>query len=361
MAIGLARWGGLTIAAIAVSVGLEALRLPGAFLIGPLAVGVATRLAGAEMRTPKPAFLSAQAVVGAMLGAALTPSIVATFVADWPILMATVATIVAAATLSGWLLSRFGVTPGTTGVWGSSPGAASAMVIQAASHGADVPLVAFMQYLRVLFVASTASLVARLWVGVDAMPPPPAFFPPLDLPAFGLTIAIVAATAGLGVVSRVPSGAMLGPLLAGAILHGSDVFVFVLPTWLLILAYTGVGLTIGLGFTRAAVAHAARALPWIVLSILSLMGFAALVSRVLVAELGVDPLTAYLATSPGGMDTVAIIAAATPVDVAFVLALQLVRFFVLILLGPALSRAVARSLPQGGPARGVLSKPDADC
>ena len=40
---------------------------------------------------------------------------------------------------------------------------------------------------------------------------------------------------------------------------------------------------------------------------------------------GVDPLTAYLATSPGGSDSIAIIAASTNVDVSFVMAMQTVR------------------------------------
>ena len=39
--------------------------------------------------------------------------------------------------------------PGTTAVWGSSPGAATAMVLMAEAFGADARLVAFMQYLRV--------------------------------------------------------------------------------------------------------------------------------------------------------------------------------------------------------------------
>ena len=340
------RWTGLVAASLVVSLALEAARLPASFLIGPLVAGIAVRLAGLSPKVPRPAFLASQAVVGAMLGAALTPSIVATFRHEWPILIGTVAVIVVTATALGWGLSRLGVVPGTTGVWGSSPGAASAMVIQAAAHGADVPLVAFMQYLRVLFVASTASVVARVVIGATAMPEPPPLFPALHAGPFALTIAIVAATAGLGLLARVPSGAMIGPLVAGAVLHGSDVFVFDLPPWLLVAAYAGLGWTIGLGFTREAVAHAARALPWIVVSILVLMAVSAGLAAVLVAELGIDPLTAYLATSPGGMDTVAIIAASTPVDIAFVLALQAVRFFALVAVGPALSRIVARTLPR---------------
>jgi uncharacterized membrane protein AbrB (regulator of aidB expression) len=54
-------------------------------------------------------------------------------------------------------------------------------------------------------------------------------------------------------------------------------------------------------------------------------------------------LTAYLATSPGGMDSVAIIAAAAQ-HVAFVMALQSARFLVVLLVGPSVARLVARSL-----------------
>lgn len=40
------------------------------------------------------------------------------------------------------------------------------------------------------------------------------------------------------------------------------------------------------------------------------------------------PLTAYLATSPGGADSVAIIAASAHVEISFVMAMQLARFLV---------------------------------
>jgi uncharacterized protein len=62
---------------------------------------------------------------------------------------------------------------------------------------------------------------------------------------------------------------------------------------------------------------------------------------VLVEAFGIDPLTAYLATSPGGADSVAIIAASSRVDLSFVMALQTIRFVFLLLAGPAISRYVA--------------------
>ena len=62
---------------------------------------------------------------------------------------------------------RFGSLPGSTAAWGTSAGAASAMVAMSQEFGADPLLVAMMQYLRVIFVVLTASLVAGLWLGPE--------------------------------------------------------------------------------------------------------------------------------------------------------------------------------------------------
>ena len=55
---------------------------------------------------------------------------------------------------------------------------------------------------------------------------------------------------------------------------------------------------------------------------------------------GVDPLTAYLATSPGGSDSIAIITASSNVDVSFVMAMQTVRMIAVLFLGPVLTRYI---------------------
>ncbi len=58
--------------------------------------------------------------------------------------------------------------------------------------------------------------------------------------------------------------------------------------------------------------------------------------------LQMDFMTAYLATSPGGLDTVAIIAAGTRADMSFIMALQTLRLFTILLTGPAMARAISR-------------------
>jgi uncharacterized membrane protein AbrB (regulator of aidB expression) len=75
----------------------------------------------------------------------------------------------------------------------------------------------------------------------------------------------------------------------------------------------------------------------------------------LVVFFHVDPLTAYLATSPGGVDAAAIIAASTKVDTPYVMALQTVRVIVLLAIGRQVARWVAGTLgisaPQAEPPR----------
>ena len=107
------------------------------------------------------------------------------------------------------------------------------------------------------------------------------------------------------------------------------------------LAYALIGVQVGLRFTRASLASIARMLPTVLLLILAVVAATAGLGALLAALTPVDGLTAYLATSPGGADSVAIIAANTPVDLPFVMAMQAGRFMVVMFTGPPLARWIA--------------------
>jgi uncharacterized membrane protein AbrB (regulator of aidB expression) len=72
------------------------------------------------------------------------------------------------------------------------------------------------------------------------------------------------------------------------------------------------------------------------------MLFCGFISWMLALILHVDPLSAYLAASPGGVDVAAVIAASTKVDTPFVMVIQSVRAVVLIIVGPQLARWAAK-------------------
>jgi uncharacterized protein len=337
-------WPALLAVSLALTALLAWLRLPAALLLGPMVAAIAFGVAGSGLRLPRSAFVAAQSVIGCLVGRALTPAILASLAHDWAAVLASVALTVLAGGAVGWAMVRWGSLPGMTAAWGSSPGAASVMVSLADEYGADMQLVAFMQYLRVVIVVLSASAVSRLVFG--AAPAPGAIVPapahaggPADVAA---TLLVAFVAGWLGRRSRLPGGALLLPMLAAAAAEGSGVFAVSLPAWLLGAAYAALGWTIGLGFSRATFFQALRAVPQIVAAALLLIALCAASAWLLTVLLHVDGLSAFLATCPGGLATVAIIALSSHADLSLVMAVQTLRFFAVISAGPLIARWISR-------------------
>jgi membrane AbrB-like protein len=253
--------------------------------------------------------------------------------------------VIAASGGLGWLLHKLRVFPDTPPIWGLLPGAASTMMIMADSFGTDGRLVAFMQYLRVVFVAIAGSLIARFWCHVsNSATAAVIWFSQIHWPAFAETLLFIGGCIFVGRKSRIPAGGILVPLVLGAILKDTGILNLELPPWFLAMSYALLGWNIGLRFTRNILVHAARALPQITLSVLLLMTFCGGMAWLLVEIAGIDPLTAYLATSPGGVDTAAIIGATSKVDLPFVMSMQTARLLLVLFIGPVLSRRLAGSI-----------------
>jgi len=279
-----AQWALLVVGSAAVALALEWAAVPAALLLGPMAAGIALRTNGGAIRVARPFYYAAQALLGCLIARTITPTILIAFLKDGPLFLAAIAAVIAASSLLGWAMSRWGVLPGSTAVWGTSPGAASAMMIMAEAYGADAQTVALMQYLRVVFVASAASAIARFWLGGSGGLHPVAWLAPIHWPALAETFALAAAGGFAGHLLRLPAGSLLTPLVAGALLHGFGLIDIELPQPLLAVAYAMIGWSIGLGFTRSILVHAWRALPQIILSILVLIGFCWLLALLLTSS-----------------------------------------------------------------------------
>lgn len=337
-------WAALALASAALAFGIDAAGLPAAYLIGPMVSAIGAAILGPRLTLPKLPYRFAQALVGCMIVSVLSAKVAREVLAEWPVFLGGVFSVVAAATLSGVLMSRLKVLPGTTAIWGSSPGAATVMTLMSANYGADMRLVAVMQYSRVIAVAVSAAIVAHL-VG-DVSPRESASgWLAVEHPS---SVAITFVLAGGAVVAarfvRIPAAPLVLPILVGSLLQLAGGFQLEIPKIFLVLAYALVGWGIGFRFDRAALRHAADALPWVLSAIFALMLACAGLGGMLTWLADVDLLTAYLATSPGGADTVAIVSASVDVDVAFVMSMQLARMFVTVLLGPPLARLVSRML-----------------
>jgi membrane AbrB-like protein len=311
-------------------------------MLGPLVAAIVVASTGGKVRMPVRPFLVAQGTVGCLIANMVPITIVTDVLRHWLLFSFGILSVMAASCLLGWAMTRMRWLPGTTALWGTSPGAASVMTIMAEDYGADVRLVALMQYTRVVGVAAIAAVLVRiLGLTTPQSHHNLVWFPPVDWLGFTETMALAIAGPVIARYLRIPAGAFLVPLVIGAVLNHFRLIHIVLPPWLLAVCYALVGWNVGLRFTRPLLAHAARAMPQVIGTTVALIVTCGLIAALMVVVAGVDPLTAYLATSPGGSDSIAIIAASTNVDVSFVMAMQTVRMLAVLFLAPMVTRFVA--------------------
>ncbi|MGE0700926.1 MAG: AbrB family transcriptional regulator [Hyphomicrobiaceae bacterium] len=326
------------------------IRLPAALMIGPMVAAVFVAASEGTIRIPPRSMIPVQGIIGFLMGRAIPLTILDDLARDWPLVLLGLVGVVAAASAIGLLLTRSGALPGTTGIWGSSPGASTPMILMSEEYGGDPRLVAVMQQLRILMVIAIAAVVARIWTPDEPSgSAAAAWLAPVAWPAFAVTVSLAVGTAYLAMWLRIPAGPMLVPLATAVLLQETGLLHIELPPWLLAGCYALVGWNIGLRFTRPVLWYAFRALPVMLASTLALIVLCGLLAGAMVLVGGIDPLTAYLATSPGGADSIAIIAASSNVDMRFVMAMQTSRLVIALLLAPGLSRWMARKAGGGGP------------
>ena len=341
-----ARWALLMLVSAVLSAALLALHMPAAVLLACMVCAIVFALRGTTLTFPRRPFDWGQGVLGCLMAQSLHPEALSAVAARWPAVLGVTLLLFAASTALGWWLMRKQVMPGTTAVWGMTPGAASAMVVMAEEFGADVRLVAFMQYTRVVVVTLAAALVSRAFVGpLSGAVAATDWLALGDPAALAWTAALVLVGPWLAHRFALQGGAIVLPLVGSVLVQLVFDTAPALPPLLLAAAYAAIGWSVGLRFTREVLLHALRALPMVLMAIVLLMLVGVMSGAALVIFTGLDPLSAYLATSPGGVDSIAVIAATSTVDTSFVMVMQLARFLVVLLAGPLTCRWLARLVP----------------
>jgi membrane AbrB-like protein len=338
--------------AVAVTFVFAAIGLPSPALFGGLVAGLVRALGlRGEAAVPAPAATAGQAVIGVTTGALVDPETLRTVAANWlPVLLVTMTTL--ALSLAAGLLLRLqrGISP-VTGAFSMIAGGASGIIVMARELGADERMVAVLQYLRVLLIVVLMPVVATVAYGASAGGSGPANDSPRPGWPVGLLFTVACSVVGVvaGRLVRLPVAALLGPMVVAAVVDltglaaGAEV-----PGPLVNAAFLVIGLQVGLSFTRGSLRTIGRALPSALAVILGLILASAGLGAVLAAATGVSALDGYLATTPGGLSAVLATASDSGADVTFVLAVQVLRLFVMLLSAPLVARWLRRSA--AGPA-----------
>jgi uncharacterized protein len=155
---------------------------------------------------------------------------------------------------------------------------------------------------------------------------------------YGLTALVAAIGAWAGTRLRLPAGALMGPLILGVALEELGILGLAWPPGAPQAAFLVLGVYVGLLFDRASVRRAGRLLPFVLCSTVALVVACAGLGWALAALTPIDGLTAYLATTPGGIDSVAIMALESGASAPLVLAVQMLRLFAVVLAGSLVGR-----------------------
>jgi membrane AbrB-like protein len=317
----------------------DAAGLPSSYLFAALLVGLAIALTRpGSVDLPPVAFRAAQAVAGVSLGAyvradalrAVTDSLVA-------VLLVSAATLIFSLA-AGAILARTTPLDPATAALGLIAGGASGIVGMSGELGADDRLVAFMQYLRVLVIVALTPLgIALLFgghhAGADAVVPEASTLGAAwEWPLSALLAAAGAAIAGR---LRVTAGVLLGPMvLTAAVVLSGLADSFAVPTLLGQVAFSLIGLQIGLRFTRSTVRLLGRLTGPVLLSIAGLLAACFGLAALLAATTPATLLDAYLATTPGGLYAVLALAYGAGANTTFIVAVQSLRVVAMVLLAP---------------------------
>jgi len=270
-----------------------------------------------------------------------------------PVMFAAVAGTLLLSLAGGWLIWRLTGLDRRTSLLGSTPGAASTMVILSGELGADARMVALLQFMRhVAMLAAAPVLISQAFSSVGGSMPAQMEPPPQEAALMGSDVGAAAdvswtavpiwalcawAGTAVGRRLRLPAYGFLGPMLAAMAL--ANLFPGPKAPGSIFEAALGVvGLSVGLQFDTAALRRmgpvAVVNAIWIVVLTAGCAGLGWMYARISGSALA----TGLLATAPGGMEAMVAAAIEMGADVTTVVTLQTLRLLTILIAAPTLAR-----------------------
>lgn len=317
----------------ALAVGLPAgwlfawLDTPIPWMIGPMVAVAVINLCGVRVYAVPYARQIGQVIIGSAVGLYFTPPVV--------VALGVHIGAIALATLSAFLIgglgaltmSRVSGIDAKSAFFASIPGGAMAMAVLAERYGASVPPVAVAHSLRV----SVVIIVVPFALTYGGVPMEIAAYRPqlaLDVPVL---IAWIGAGFVVGEVSerlRMHNGYMLMPIFLGAGLTVAGVELSAVPSWLIDFAQLMFGLVLGSRYERAFFARHRMFIPFALFNSVFILVASALVGLGIAWGFDLPIASMIIATAPGGMGEMTIVAQALQIGVPLVVAFHLFRVVV---------------------------------
>jgi len=270
-------------------------------------------------------------VVGANLGLYFTAPVVHEVASLWPWFVGLGLAAIAYGTFSAWVLAKLSGTDRATAFFGCMPGGAAEMATLGEKYGAASDRVALAHSLRMLMVV-TIFPVAITLAGFHATDDYRAVVTPFNTAGLAQILAICAVVGAAAKLANIPTGFMMGSLVASTFLTASGFEFSSVPSWLTNAAQVMLGCALGVRFERSFLTHAPRFAMALVPTLVLMLAIAALIGWGLAAGSGTYLGGGLLAAAPGGIAEMCITAKVLRISVAFVTAAHVIRYVIVVLL-----------------------------
>ncbi len=309
-----------------------ALHLPLGLLLGSLlATGLLAALGwrpfGLTLQVPARTRNFFIPIIGVAIGGAFTPAVLAQMPGWWPSLLALCLYIPLAHFIGYHIYRRFGPLPPTTAFFGAVPGGLIESVVLGEEAGADVQMLALLQFLRLILTIIAVPL-GFAWATGHSVGSGGGMS--LSGPALGLRDAALLAVVGVaGYVAghrlRLPAAVMTGPLIASAAVHLGGWVEGVPPGWAVGLTQIVVGSVLGARFAGMPKGALPMAFRLASLNVGAALVLAFAFSVVVAPLVGVSQSGVFLAFAPGGLTEMSLVALSMQISVVYVTAHHVVR------------------------------------
>ncbi|MDP3535520.1 MAG: AbrB family transcriptional regulator [Halomonas sp.] len=309
---------------------------PLAWMLGPLVANLLMSAKGVNVGVPEPLRNVFLAVMGLVLGSQVTPEL-AQRIMDWPVSSVLLLLGVAASTAvaAAWY-RRCGFDP-VSAWFGAAPGAMTAMIMLGDKCGGDPQRIAIAQSLRIILVILFLPPLFWIFEGGEGQ-----LGPADTVLAHGWMLLTIPLLLPLGRWLRVPSAALLTPLLMAALLSGFNLASLTLPNWGMNLMLWVLGSAIGSRFQGMTRRLLGRYLWQSGVATLFALIVLAIFAELIHQALGIGRDVALLALAPGGIGEMAILAVALNIDPVFVAFHHLLRMITLMIAAPFAARWLLR-------------------
>lgn len=335
--------------AIAVGFLFNWLNIPVGWLLGPMIVGILYATIQGYSQPLPPIFMTfGKAFLGLATAVRFSPDTLI-LAANYaiPLLFCIIITGIMSV-FHGYLLSRFSGIDRVTGLLAFIPGLASSIVAIGEEMGADAVAIALFQYLRLLLVIVIVPALATFLFPANSESPnliPILTVDQLSVSSF-LNLFLLAICCGLGILIgkklNLPASEFLGTFIIGLIGFWTFPQYIQVPQWLFQTGLLLVGLSIGLKFDFKTVRKLFKAVLIEAGLVISLIVCCLAIGYGFHRVTEVDIVTAILGLTPGGLEAMIATVVQLGGDTSLVLAMQLTRMLMILLLTPWLTTFVIK-------------------